>query len=175
MQNSNNIYLVGLMGAGKSTIGKQLARLIDRQFVDSDKLIEDRTGARIVDIFEFEGEKCFREREQSIFAELAGSTGMVVATGGGSILYSENRLNMKASGIVVYLAANPEILYERIRYDKSRPLLQVTNPKAKLFELHRQRDPIYRDISDIVIEGIIGTPFQLAKHLEVTIRKMWDV
>lgn len=153
MRNSKNIYLVGLMGAGKTTIGRVLAKRLGMSFVDSDHEIEARTGVRIPTIFEIEGEEGFRRREAQVIADLALSGGMVVATGGGVVLRPENRANLKASGFVAYLNVPPHSLHERIRHDKGRPLLQVEDPLAKLKELHAQRDPLYREVADLVIDS----------------------
>lgn len=153
MRNSKNIYLVGLMGAGKTTIGRVLAKRLGMSFVDSDHEVEARTGVRIPTIFEIEGEEGFRRREAQVIADLASAGGMVVATGGGVVLKPENRANLKASGFVAYLNVPPHFLHERIRHDKGRPLLQVEDPLGKLKELHAQRDPLYREVADLVIDS----------------------
>lgn len=153
MQNSKNIYLVGLMGAGKTTIGRVLAKRLGMSFVDSDHEIEARTGVRIPTIFEIEGEEGFRRREALVIADLASAGGLVVATGGGVVLKAENRANLKSSGFVAYLNVPPHLLHERIRHDKSRPLLQVEDPLARLKELHALRDPLYREVADLVIDS----------------------
>ena len=141
------------MGAGKTTIGCVLARRLGLAFVDSDHEIEARTGVRIPTIFEIEGEDGFRRREAQVIADLAAMGGMVVATGGGAILKPENRANLKDSGFVAYLNVPPNLLHERIRHDKNRPLLQVEDPLARLKELHAQRDPLYREVADLVIDS----------------------
>lgn len=153
VENSKNIYLVGLMGAGKTTIGKQLARRLGRRFYDSDHEIVARTGVPIPTIFEIEGEAGFRRREAQTIAELTAESGIVMATGGGVVINPENRQRLRETGWTVYLNVPPALLYERTRHDKNRPLLQVANPLAKLEELHTQRDPLYRDVANIVIEG----------------------
>ncbi len=153
VENSKNIYLVGLMGAGKTTIGKQLAKRLGRRFYDSDHEIVARTGVPIPTIFEIEGEAGFRRREAQTIVELTAESGIVMATGGGVVINPENRQRLRETGWTVYLNVPPRLLYERTRHDKNRPLLQVADPLAKLEELHAQRDPFYRDVANIVIEG----------------------
>lgn len=158
------------MGAGKTVVGRQLAKRLRRRFVDSDHEIEARTGVRIPTIFEFEGEGGFRKREALVLGELCREKDLVLATGGGAVLAPENRQAMRDTGVIVYLCASPEILYERTRHDRNRPLLQVENPLAKLTELYAQRDPIYRSIADLVVEGRHGAATTLAQHLETELR-----
>ena len=141
------------MGAGKTTVGRVLAKRLGMSFVDSDHEIEARTGVRIPIIFEIEGEEGFRRREAQVIGELALSGGMVVATGGGVVLNPDNRKNLRDSGFVAYLDVPPHLLYERTRHDKNRPLLQVGDPLARLRELHAQRDPLYREVADLVVDG----------------------
>lgn len=161
-----NIYLVGLMGAGKTTVGRQLAKRLHRRFVDSDHEIEERTGVRVPVIFEIEGEAGFRKRETQVLAQLAREQGLVLATGGGIVLAEENRRCLRNSGIVIYLSAPPAVLYERTRHDRNRPLLQVDDPLAKLQALYEQRDPLYREIADIVIESRDGAANVLVQRIE---------
>ena len=123
-----NIILVGLMGAGKSTIGRNIARSLNKAFYDSDRVIEERTGVDIATIFEIEGEQGFRDREEQVIAELCEQNDIVLATGGGSILRETNRKKMSKRGHVVYLRTSAELLYSRIRHDKKRPLMQTNNP-----------------------------------------------
>lgn len=139
------------MGAGKSTIGRQLAELLHLRFIDSDKVIEERTGAAISWIFELEGEPGFRLREQKVIAELSAEQGIVLATGGGAVLFPENRRNLAARGFVVYLQTSVEQQLERTRRDRNRPLLQIADPRARLLELLRYREPLYREVADLVI------------------------
>ncbi|MBT9569029.1 MAG: shikimate kinase [Thiobacillus sp.] len=152
MSKRDNLYLVGLMGAGKTTVGRLLAKHYGCIFRDSDHEIEARTGVRIPVIFEIEGEAGFRKREEAVIAELTAMTGIVLATGGGAVLSSVTRENLRQTGVVVYLRGVPEHLYERTRHDRNRPLLQTENPLAKLRELYHQRDPLYREVADIVID-----------------------
>lgn len=153
MNTHTNIYLVGLMGAGKTTIGRQLARRLGRSFYDSDHEIVERTGVPIPTIFEIEGESGFRRREQQTIAELSKMKSIVMATGGGAVLDPENRRCLRDSGWVVYLNVPPLMLYQRTRNDRNRPLLQVENPLARLESLHAERDPLYRDAANLVVEG----------------------
>lgn len=141
------------MGAGKTTIGKVLARRLSYSFIDSDHEIAQRTGVSVPTIFEIEGEEGFRKREAQIIAEIAALDTHVVATGGGVVLRPENRQLLLSSGLVVYLNVPLHTLYERTRHDKNRPLLQVQDPLQKLKELHVQRDPLYREVADIVVSG----------------------
>jgi shikimate kinase len=148
-----NIYLVGLMGAGKTTVGRQLARKLGRRFFDSDHEIVARTGVPIPTIFEIEGEEGFRRRETQAIEELTSSDGLVLATGGGVVLNPENRRRLHETGWVVYLNVPPAQLFERTKHDRNRPLLRVDNPLAKLEELHALRDPLYRETAHIVIDS----------------------
>lgn len=152
MSKQDNLYLVGLMGAGKTTVGRLLARHYGRTFYDSDHEIEARTGVKIPVIFEIEGEAGFRKREEAMIAELTRLSGVVLATGGGAVLSRTNRENLKNNGVVIYLRGMPEQLHERTRHDRNRPLLQTENPLAKLQELFRQRDPLYREVADVVVD-----------------------
>lgn len=153
MNSRSNIYLVGLMGAGKTTVGRQLARRLGRRFVDIDHEIVERTGVSIPTIFEIEGEEGFRRREAQVIAELTKATDIVLATGGGVVLNAENRKRLHDTGWVVYLNVPPALLYERTRHDRNRPLLRVPDPRARLEELHAVRDPLYREIAHLVVDG----------------------
>lgn len=141
------------MGAGKTTIGKVLAKRLGYRFVDADHEIEARTGVSLPTIFEIEGEEGFRKREAQVIADLATWNAHVVATGGGAVLRSDNRENLQASGFIIYLDVPLSTLCERTRHDKNRPLLQVRDPLQKLRDLHAQRDPLYREIADVVVSG----------------------
>lgn len=143
---------MGLPGSGKSTIGKQLAKRLQLPFLDSDQEIEKRLGCSIREFFEREGESAFRDVEQQVIAELAGGPLAVLSTGGGAILRESNRAQLKQSGKVFYLRATPEDLMRRLKNDRTRPLLQVADPLAKLRELFEQRDPLYREVSHFVVE-----------------------
>jgi 3-dehydroquinate synthase len=147
-----NVFLVGLMGAGKTTIGRILARKLGLKFVDSDHEIEARTGASIPWIFEIEGETSFRRREADVIRELCGQEGLVLATGGGAILNADSRALLKSRGTVVYLRATVNSILQRTAHDKNRPLLQTADPRKKLEELMAVRDPLYTEIADLVID-----------------------
>lgn len=147
-----NLILVGPMGAGKSTIGRLLAKELRLQFKDSDKEIEQRTGADIPWIFDVEGEQGFREREQSMVAELCALSGVVIATGGGVVLRPENRHELRQGGRVIYLHASVEQQLERTSRDRNRPLLRNAEPEKVLSNLMQIRDPLYREIADVIVE-----------------------
>ncbi len=149
---NRNIILVGLMGAGKTTVGRALAKKLQRRFIDSDHEIEARTGASIPLIFEIEGEEGFRQREAEVIRDLAAQSEIVLATGGGAILRPENRAALKAGGIVIYLRASISSILQRTSHDKSRPLLQTADPRRRLEELTRVREPLYLEVADMVIE-----------------------
>jgi shikimate kinase len=152
MSKQDNLYLVGLMGAGKTTVGRLLSKHYGCSFFDSDHEIEAHTGVKIPVIFEIEGEAGFRKREEAAIAELTALSGVVLATGGGAVLSPNNRDRLRQNGVVIYLRGTPEHLYERTRHDRSRPLLQTDNPLARLRELYKQRDPLYREVADIVVD-----------------------
>jgi shikimate kinase len=152
MQDSRNIFLVGLMGAGKTTVARQLARRLGKTFYDTDHEIERRTGVRVQVIFEIEGEPGFRAREAQMVDSLTALQDVVLGTGGGVVLKPENRALLAARGFVIYLRAQPRDLYQRTRHDKSRPLLATDDPLAKLEELQRVRDPLYREVADLIVD-----------------------
>lgn len=161
-----NVYLVGLMGAGKTSVGRVLARRLNKTFYDSDHEIERRTGVKIPVIFEIEGEDGFRLREAAMLRELASLHDVVVATGGGAILRPENREVLKQNGVVVYLRASLDDLLQRTRHDRNRPLLRTPNPRAKLEELFDQRDPLYREVAAVIVDTGTQSLTTLAGRLE---------
>jgi shikimate kinase len=163
---TGNIYLVGLMGAGKTSVGRLLARRLSKTFYDCDQEIERATGVRIPVIFEIEGEAGFRARERKMLAELVQYPDAVLATGGGVVLCAENRALLKRHGVVIYLCASPQDLWRRTRHDRNRPLLQTADPLAKLTELYRIRDPLYREIADLVVDTGNQSVSALAHRLE---------
>ena len=170
MKDAANLYLVGMMGAGKTTVGRLLARRLKLRFLDSDHEIEARCGVKIPLVFEIEGEAGFRAREAHAIAELTALNGVVLATGGGAVLSEENRKRLGERGVVVYLSARPEDLYERVRQDRNRPLLATPDPLARLRELHTQRDPLYREVADVIVEtgaqGVQSLARQLLRKLD---------
>lgn len=160
-----NIYLVGPMGAGKTTVGRHLAEILGREFIDSDHEIERKTGATIPWIFEKEGERGFRQREQLVIHELTQRRNLVVATGGGAVTQLPNRHALKAKGIVIYLYAPVSVQLQRTYRDKNRPLLQVDNPKKRLEELLQIRDPLYREVAHYIIDTHAGAAKELAYQI----------
>jgi shikimate kinase len=148
----DNIFLVGMMGAGKTTLGKSLARRLRREFVDTDRLLVERTGVPVATVFEIEGEEGFRRRESALLAAVAAREGLVVATGGGAVLAEANRRLMRERGIVIYLRARLDSLWERTRHDTTRPLLATPDPRGTLAALLEQRDPLYREVAHITVD-----------------------
>ncbi len=146
-----NIFFIGLMGAGKTTIGRLIAKQLGMTFYDSDQEIERKTGVKIPLIFELEGESGFRKRESVVIDELCQLKNVVIATGGGAVLLPENRQALKNNGKVIYLRGNVHDLWIRTRHDKSRPLLQGGNMKQKLEKLYLERDPIYSNLADYIV------------------------
>jgi shikimate kinase len=151
MNQQGNVFLIGPMGAGKTTIGRHLATLLHKRFVDVDHEIEKRTGVSIPVIFEIEGEEGFRRRESVVIEELTRDANIVLATGGGAVLLEDTRKVLKDRGTVVYLQADIDTLVERTRRDRNRPLLQTENPRGKIEELLQQRDPVYREVAHIIV------------------------
>ena len=162
---SCNIFLVGLMGSGKTTIGKLLARQRGLPFVDSDHEIVARCGVSIPTIFEIEGEAGFRGRETCVIDELTQRRGIVLATGGGAVLAPENRERLKARGTVVYLRCQPQELYLRTRHDRNRPLLRTEDPLQRLRELFAARHALYMQTADIVLDSGRQSTHSLVRRL----------
>lgn len=151
--NKKNIYLIGLMGAGKTTVGRLLAKSLSMPFYDSDKAIEDITGVDIATIFEFEGEKGFRIRENKMIKELTELEDVVLATGGGVILNKENRERLKENGFVVYLQCSVDRIVDRTSRNSQRPLLNVDNPREKIQSILDERESLYLSCADLVIDS----------------------
>lgn len=148
------IILVGLPGSGKSSAGRQVARRFALPFVDSDHEIEADLGMSIREYFAAHGEQAFRDQESAMLARIAAAGGRcVLSTGGGAVLRKENRELLHASGTVLYLRASPDEIFRRLRHDTKRPLLQVANPKARIQDLFRERDPLYREVAHYTIEA----------------------
>ena len=156
LNSTTNIFLVGLMGSGKTTIGRSLAKRLNKRFVDADHEIEARTGASIPWIFEIEGEASFRQREADVIRDLTAQEDIVLATGGGAVLNEESRKFLKERGTVVYLRASVNSILQRTSHDRNRPLLQTDDPRARIEELSLQRAPLYQEVAHIIIE--MGRP-----------------
>jgi len=148
----NNVFLVGLMGAGKTTVGRVLAKKLNKRFIDSDHEIEARTGVAIPLIFEIEGEASFRQRETDVICDLTAQNDIVLATGGGAILKPENREYLKTRGTVIYLRASINSILQRTSHDKNRPLLQTADPRGRIEQLAREREPYYLEVADFIVE-----------------------
>lgn len=161
------IFLVGMMGAGKTTIGKSLARALQRDFLDLDHELEARCGVKIPVIFEIEGESGFRKRERQVLNECTIRPGIVLATGGGAVLASENRQALRGRGIVVYLRATVDELYRRTSRDRNRPLLATADPKGTLRNLLQFREPLYQEVADLIMDtGTVSVSILVGQLLE---------
>ena len=162
-----NLFLVGLMGAGKTTLGRQLARRLAKRFVDADHELEARLGVSIPTIFEIEGEAGFRDREEAMIEELTRQTDVVLATGGGAVLRARSRERLRENGTVLYLHAEPETLWQRLRNSRNRPMLQASDPRNRLVELYQLRDPLYREVADHVIESDRDAVMRFVRWLDI--------
>lgn len=164
-----NIFLIGPMGVGKTTIGRHLARALDLDFIDSDHVIEEKCGADIPWIFDIEGEEGFRRRERAAIGELTQRRGIVLATGGGAVLDPDNRADLARNGTVVYLQASVDRIVARTGKSQNRPLLKTADPRARIEQLLAERDPLYREIADITVDtnrhGIRSTVNLILRHL----------
>ncbi len=170
MNPQGNVFLIGPLGAGQTTIGRHLATLLNKRFVDVDQEIEKRTGVTIPVIFEIEGEAGFRRRESAVIEELTRDSNIVLATGGGAVLLEENRKALKDRGTVVYLQADIETLVERTRRDRNRPLLQTGNPRGKIEELLQQRESIYREVADVIAGTGQRAPSSVARDIAMRLK-----
>ena len=173
MDRRANLFLVGMMGAGKTTVGRLLARRLKLRFIDCDLELERRCGVKVPTIFDIEGEAGFRSRETQTLAELTALEGIVLATGGGAVLAEENRRYLASRGTVVYLCARPEDLFERVRQDRNRPLLATPDPLQRLRELHAVRDPLYRSIADLVFDSGRQSIQTLARSITEQLSARW--
>ena len=171
MSEKDNLFLVGPMGSGKSTIGRQLARRFKKSFFDSDHEIEEHTGASISLIFDIEGEAGFRKREKEMINDLTRQESIVLATGGGVILDPENRNHLKTRGTVIYLHAPLNKLFYRTSRDKKRPLLQTSDPQEKLRKIVEDRDPLYRETADLIVETENRTVQQAVNYIVRKLRE----
>ena len=172
MLKPTRIFLVGPMGTGKTTIGRQLAQALGLEFEDSDREIQRRTGVDIPTIFEYEGEEGFRIRERKVIADLVEVENQVLATGGGAVTEEDNRRLLPARGFVIYLECSPEQQYDRTYKDKNRPLLQSDDPLESLKQLMKERDPLYREVADLVVstEGRSASAVvkDIVQHIETS-------
>ncbi|MEJ2131207.1 MAG: shikimate kinase AroK [Gammaproteobacteria bacterium] len=171
MERNRNVFLVGPMGAGKSTVGKIVAEQLGLDFLDSDREIEVRTGADIAWIFDVEGEQGFRDREEAVLDELTARSGVVVATGGGAIVRPETRKRLISRGIVIYLETPLSQQVERTSADKRRPLLRNGEPQEILGRLQEERDPLYRETADLVFRADRRSARALAVEIVRTLRE----
>jgi shikimate kinase len=168
---NGNIFLVGMMGAGKTTVGRALAHRLRRRFVDTDRVIVERTGVPIATVFEIEGEAGFRKRESAILEEVSREPGCVIATGGGAVLATDNRVLMRSRGTVVYLRARLESLWERTRQDTSRPLLATADPRGTLATLLEQREPLYLEAAHLIMDTGAQSASTLVTRLAAALRE----
>ncbi|HJP06350.1 MAG: shikimate kinase AroK [Acidiferrobacteraceae bacterium] len=175
MISASNVYLVGPMGVGKTTVGRALAKSLGMDFIDSDARIEERTGVSISTIFDIEGEGGFREREAQMIFELVQQKNIVLATGGGAVTREDVRKAMRHNGLVIYLHATVDMLVERTRSSKNRPLLNTSKePREVLETLMQEREPLYRAEADIVFETDARSPHAVARDICSEIRQRWQ-
>lgn len=165
MVDKRNIFLIGPMGAGKSTIGKYLSEFLHLEYIDSDAEIEKRTGADISWVFDVEGEEGFRKREEAVIDDLTQKQGIILATGGGAVINANNRQHLSARGVVVYLLTPVQTQYQRTLKDRRRPLLQTADPLKTLQELMNKREPLYQEIADFVIDTSKLTAKAVAQNI----------
>ncbi len=165
MKQAKNIYLIGLMGVGKTTIGKQLAKTLGMPFYDSDKVIEESTGVDIPTIFEYEGETGFRLRELAVIGQLTELEGVVLATGGGAIIKEQNRLALRQNGFVVYLQCSVDKILQRTKRDNKRPLLNTENPRERIEALFKERERLYLSCADYRIDTGIMPSRTVVKNI----------
>ncbi|HYC35752.1 MAG TPA: shikimate kinase [Usitatibacter sp.] len=166
-----SIYLVGMMGAGKTTVGRALAQRMQMAFADTDKLLVERTGVSVGTIFEIEGEEGFRRREACMLEELSGREDCVIATGGGAVLRHDNRTLLRSTGTVVYLRARVESLWQRMRNDTTRPLLATADPRATLTRLLAEREALYEEVAHVIVDTGLQSTGSLVARVVVALRE----
>jgi shikimate kinase len=159
------IILIGMMGCGKTTVGRRLAARIGREFIDADKEIESRCGVPITTIFELEGEDGFRRRESQLIDELTRCGGVVIATGGGAVLRASNRACLRERGFVIYLQVGVAELWQRLRRDRVRPLLRTPNPRQRIADLLVQREPLYQEVAHLTLASGRGPVEELVADI----------
>ena len=172
---SGNIFLVGMMGAGKTTVGKLLAQALGKIFIDSDEEIQQRTGVTIPHIFDIEGEAGFRQREASVIQDLVLLDNIVLATGGGAVLNEKSCIALCCNGIVVYLKSTIHDLWHRTRHDRNRPLLQTADPHSKLKSMYEQRDPLYAQVANLVMPTGKQSAQNLVLHLQQELNRFLEI
>ena len=165
-----NLFLVGMMGAGKTTIGRALGQRLRMRFIDTDRVMVERTGVPVATIFEIEGEDGFRKREAAVLEEVSEADALVIATGGGAILQPGNRDLMRCRGTVIYLRAQVDALWERTRHDTSRPLLKTPDPRATLAALLESRDPLYREAAHLIVDTGAQSAATLVNRIVAALR-----
>jgi shikimate kinase len=168
-----NIFLIGPMGSGKTTLGRRVAESLEREFIDLDDELEARCGVEVAVIFEIEGEAGFREREHALLAEVAEGRGRIIATGGGAVLREDNRQVLRDSGLVVWLKASVAQQLKRLERDRRRPLLAAPDRKERLMRMAEQRNPLYASVADLVFESRNLPLARMAKALEQTLKDHW--
>jgi len=159
------LFLVGMMGAGKSTVGRLLAQRCGLEFIDCDRELEARSGVAIATIFEVEGEQGFRRREAALIDELTQRPGVVLATGGGAVLAEENRQRLRGRGLVIYLRASVDEILRRTQRDRARPLLQTANRRGRIAQLLAEREPLYEEVAHVSVHSNSGNPNRLVARL----------
>jgi shikimate kinase len=159
------IFLIGMMAAGKTTVGRLLAQSLGYEFIDADRELEARSGVLVATIFAIEGEDGFRRREAALLDELSQRAGIVLATGGGAILNADTRRLLKERGLVLYLRANSDEIHRRTRNDRSRPLLQTDDPRARIEQLLRERQPLYEATAHLVFHSAAANPKRLVRRI----------
>ncbi|HTH48370.1 MAG TPA: shikimate kinase [Candidatus Limnocylindria bacterium] len=169
-----NVALVGFMGAGKSTVGYLLSELLRYELVDTDKVIEQRTGRRISDIFATDGEPAFRALEAALVKELESAKDTVISTGGGLVVNPDNLASLRQHCLVACLWASPQVIYDRVRHQSHRPLLQAPDPLAKITELLGARAPFYKQ-ADLLVGVDFRAPLETARHIASSLRRLHPV